>query len=752
MIPANVHPFLLCGDRDPLDEFGIIEKSLRFRASANARLQRTFGTPTSSSIWTLSLWVKRAALTGTLRLFGAGTNTYLTFNSSDQLNLTLNGGSACTSGAVFRDPGAWEHLVYVQNGSSQSIYWGNLLVASGTTAASIFNTAIAHQLGAANTANFFDGYLAHVCFVDGQALTPDAFARVHPRTGQWRPITKAAIRANVSVGGGARNGWGNNGFFLPFDDTASLTTLGYDRSQSDSDTGGNNWTATNISLTAGTTYDSMLDTPTNNYAVLNPLQNSSLTNGNLHFLDYGVTAISTVAIGSGKVWSEVCHTTMSITGGTTSIGILRKYSGVNDGTWANADAVLYRADGQKFVLGALSAYGATYAANDVIGVLVDFDSNTVEFFKQTNGAGNFVSQGVINVTVNQDSWRILSYSSGAVGNGGWANFGQRPFNYVLQHGSLPTGSTGWSTKSLPIIPSSAGMDPTKGFQTTLATEANIYAEVATARDGWSAYVDILKNRDAVETWAWQFSHDSANEYAIAASSVVRQAKRAMSGSQNWVGYSIRIGQQFGTAAGSVTHTNGVNTTVPHNLGITTRQMIFLFPRAGGTSVKVYHPDLTAGNLLNLCSNASQAADTSLSNVTSTSFRIASTMATGTYDYLVLSELDGFLALGKYAANGSTNGPFDDYHELPEFFCVKLISGVSTGDWRVSDASRNANNMATARIWLSQNLAEDSAASVDLVSNGVKIRDGSSVNDANYPGSVYITFAFAKFPFRYANAR
>jgi hypothetical protein len=90
---------------------------------------------------------------------------------------------------------------------------------------------------------FFDGYLAEINFIDGQALTPNSFGTFNSY-GVWQPITY----------GGS---YGTNGFYLPFSNNASTTTLGYDFSPN-----GNNWTTNNISLTAGATYDSMTDVPT----------------------------------------------------------------------------------------------------------------------------------------------------------------------------------------------------------------------------------------------------------------------------------------------------------------------------------------------------------------------------------------------------------------------------------------------------------------------------------------------------------
>ena len=97
----------------------------------------------------------------------------------------------------------------------------------------------------------------------------------------------------------------NNGFYFPFSDGTSTTTLGYDSSGN-----GNNWTLNNVSLTAGTTYDWMTDTPSNNFAVLSPLAaRGSISNANLQATNPGssgsYTTYSTVPMVSGKYYWEL---------------------------------------------------------------------------------------------------------------------------------------------------------------------------------------------------------------------------------------------------------------------------------------------------------------------------------------------------------------------------------------------------------------------------------------------------------------
>jgi hypothetical protein len=154
---------------------------------------------------------------------------------------------------VFRDPSAWYHIVVVRNGTSLLIYVNGvsqtLTVSTAVNAAGgyLFGASTAQRIGSdqVNSA-FFDGYLTECYLIDGQALTPSSFGSTNATTGVWQPKKYAGT-------------YGNNGFYLNFSDNSAATAaaIGADYSGN-----GNNWTPNNISVTAGVTYDSMLDVPT----------------------------------------------------------------------------------------------------------------------------------------------------------------------------------------------------------------------------------------------------------------------------------------------------------------------------------------------------------------------------------------------------------------------------------------------------------------------------------------------------------
>ena len=409
-----------------------VTNSLRFRSSALAFLSRTFAAPTSSTVFTWSGWVKRGNLGVTTRLFGASTTTSLGFNSSNQLLLTLNGTAAVTTAAAYADPSAWYHIVYAQNGAAQTIYVNGSSAGTGTTANTVFNTAIAHQLGAANTANYLDGYLTEIHFIDGQALTPSSFGQIESTTGLWSPKQYVGT-------------YGANGFYLKFSNTTSLAALG-------TDTSGNNntWAVNNVSLTAGGTYDSMIDVPVNyndngngrgNYAVLNPLAAGTSGTAGFPEANLSISGVGTLrGVGtiqfptSGKWYFEVSSIAYG-NSGAAYVGIGSTASQISTAY------CVYQTNATKNITGSITAYGNSWGAastnSDVIGVAIDQDLGTITFYK------NDVNQGTINHGIGITLFPIIG-KSGA--NSGFmrVNFGQRPFERTR-----PAGFLALNTNNLP---------------------------------------------------------------------------------------------------------------------------------------------------------------------------------------------------------------------------------------------------------------------------------------------------------------
>ena len=448
----------------------LLRNSLRFRGANNAYLSRTPASAGNRQTWTWSGWVKRGTLGTYQQIFGAyigsgstDTNYFeITFSSSDLISITGYSTVYRRSTAVYRDPSAWYHIVVALDttqataGNRLKVYVnGSEVTAFGTSNDPTpstnlgINGAYPHGIGAipAN-ASYFDGYMAEVNFIDGQALTPSSFGKTDGATGQWIP----------KKFGGA---YGTNGFYLNFTDASAATAAAIGK---DSSGNGNNYTPSGISVTAGATYDSMTDVPTltsataANYGTLNPLWKGSqqtLSNGNLTSVKTSGTNISdvwgTFGMTSGKWYFECTVTALA---STVYIGV-----GQGGGTGEPTDdlavsptSYFYGSnDGQKFYGNSGSAYGDTFGAGNVIGCAIDMDSGKIWWSKdgtwQASGNPAAGTNAAFTDLLTRGSNAFLAFSStnGASNSNtlDW-NFGQRTFS-----ATPPTGFKSLNTYNLP---------------------------------------------------------------------------------------------------------------------------------------------------------------------------------------------------------------------------------------------------------------------------------------------------------------
>jgi len=623
IVPSSANALLLAANAgDPLDEFGKIARSERFRASALPALTKVLPLGDRSK-WTLDFSYKRSG-TSAETIFGVGVDdnnyTRLAFAATGELVFeSYNGGATSfykKTAQLFRDFAAHSNFRIEYDPANATAEDRIKIVVDGdriTSFASSTNPALNYATGYVCSANqhcfsqipalsgaaYLNGYLSFAALISGQIVS-NLWAR-HPRTGQWRPKSKAAIRAAVAAGGGTRNGWGASGFFLPFDDATSTTTLGYDRSQSDTDTTGNNFTATNISVTAGVTYDSMLDTPTANYCGL-----SAVANGQSTLSDGGLT-IAGAASATGAihgtmivprnfpVYWEVENASLTASLVAISAGVCRSGIKVSENYETNAVAgvagfynsnsrYLMKDDGSRPSLGSL-----TLAASVVVQVAIDGDNgwiglNDVWFDGAGGTTGN--PQTGANPTFTISSAYDYVPFIHVYSNTARANFGQRPWTRTC-----PAGFKTVNTKNLPIKPAGP-MKSTSAFAAVADTGANIQATLAAARPGWTDYIEIFKSF-GVEGWRWRFSDDIGN-YLDSSSTAAKAAFPALAGA-SYIGYGLKVSAANGIATGRLTHTSGVADVVSDGLS-NTRKAIILKNEATGNWF-FYHPDLTAGKLL-----------------------------------------------------------------------------------------------------------------------------------------------------------
>jgi hypothetical protein len=361
-----------------------VQRSIRLNTPDSAYANRTFGTPTTQSTFTLAMWVKRAALGTAQSLFGVSTNHSFGFTTGNALNLTFGGTSALTTTAVFRDTSAWYHIVWTQSGTSHTVYVNGTSQGTATATSSVFNTAVAHQVGASNTANYFNGHLADVHFIDGQALTPSSFTETNATTGQLVPKAYTGT-------------YGTNGFRLNFSDNSAATaaTLGADSSGN-----GNNWTPNNLSVLTGGPYP--ISTSTGGLPIYNTTDTYGAVKGTGTRTDSNasslVLAIPMDGANNGTTFTDESATikgsgtpkAITRNGDTKTLTTVSKYygsSGFFDGTAdsltipANADFAFGTGDFTVECWLYLSSSTASYA------ILHGTTNTTNTFGFQLNGSG-----------------------------------------------------------------------------------------------------------------------------------------------------------------------------------------------------------------------------------------------------------------------------------------------------------------------------------------------------------------------------
>jgi hypothetical protein len=457
------------GGNNPVSTGYNLTRSVRLRASASASLSKTVSGVGNQQKYTYSGWIKRGLLSGQdFTLFGSWTDVnnytviYFANAASTMRIVTLSGGTAIVnlqSAAVFRDPSAWYHFVvsvdttqttaadrvrfYVNNVQNTSFVTHTTQPSQNASILMGVIRGVGYDLGG----DYFDGYMAEINFIDGQALTPSSFGSTNATTGVWQPAQYTGT-------------YGTNGFYLPFTDNSALTTSSNVGLGKDFSGNGNYWTTNNISITAGVTYDSMTDVPTltsataANFAVLNPLDysNGAPINGNLALSNSASTnyygARATFGLSSGKWYWEQTIVTLStqnasnaqIDGGVC-LSTYTLSSGIGSaGSWGFQNSNGSATNSWKFDNGTGTNTFTIFGAGDIAGFALDmgagtlavYRNNTLQFTCSTSLAGN---------TVFPVGW---AYAASGQSASCAINFGQRPFTYTP-----PTGFVALNTYNLP---------------------------------------------------------------------------------------------------------------------------------------------------------------------------------------------------------------------------------------------------------------------------------------------------------------
>jgi len=352
---------------------------------ASTYMNRTL-TANNQKKLTISVWVKIAkvqeqmivssyssgSLWGSLYFSSTGQLRFYDYRSSYILKLDSN--------ALYRDTNAWMHIVanfdcsigsptaklYV-NGEEVSYATQTIYSQNDTTS---WNTNYDFQIGKGSDlgGNQFDGQMSDLYFIQGYTYDASTFGETDSTSGIWKPKTNPTINYG---------GTGGNSCHLKFENSGNM----------DLDSGDNN-----VSLTTTGTLTQNVDTPSNNFATMNPLDNhfagGTFSNGNntVQTRNTGYSYnTSTIGMSSGKWYWEMKYASIDVgSGNQLMAGIAKSLTrGTTDHMGYRNTSYAYTSNGVMFNNNGTTSYGNTYAPNDIVGFALDLTNN--KFYASING-------------------------------------------------------------------------------------------------------------------------------------------------------------------------------------------------------------------------------------------------------------------------------------------------------------------------------------------------------------------------------
>ena len=778
-----------------------IDYSCRFDRASSDTLSRT-PSAGSRTTWTLSVWAKRGNLDSSNGIMGAqnaGVSVMLRlmFDASGNLGMHSDTGATynLVTTATYRDPSAWYHIVVAQDTTQSTASDRVKMYVNGTQitdfntenyppedSSPAFNGAWAHYVGDGYPSGDeqFGGHLAEMHFIDGTALTPTSFGESGDY-GEWKPKKVAGLT------------YGDEGFYLDFADAADL---GDDESGE-----GNDFTENNIAA-----HDQMLDTPTNNFATLNPLDkpsHTSLTEGNLKVSNTtnGWESItSSISMNSGKWYIEIYLAATS----TPLIGIVPSNwnADISDSRfWADSDGHgYYGSDGTLHNSGTGSSYGDSYTINDIIGIALDADSGTLTFYKndvsQGEAASSLLGEYKVVMGINSTSEILIanfgqdsSFAGEETAQGNADGNGYGDFYYTPPSGFLALCTANLDTPA--VIPSEhfntvlytgnntadtaitgVGFQPDWTYIKSMspAGSSNLYDAVRGVSAG-----GLTSNATAAEYYSSdQFTSFDSDGFTLPADTagysnyntrtyVAWNWKANGSGSANTDGdmaETVTVSANTDAGFSIVTYTgDGSAGTVGHGLS-KAPDMVIVKSRSAAGHWYVYHSGNTSApetdRLLLSTVNITDddAAYWNDTAPTSSVFTVGTNSDVNTDDNTYVAycfhSVDGFSKFGSYTGNNDDDGTFVYTGFRPKLVILKT-NVTGTDSWMMYDTEREPYNLADTALFADTSGAESTSAAkaIDILSNGFKMRgaDGA-VNDAH----TYVYMAWAETPFKYSNAR
>jgi hypothetical protein len=773
-----------------------IANSCRFNDDDTAYLSRTFGTTGDRRTWTWSGWIKRGNL-GSRQFFfscanGSSQNSlYFEFNTSDNLDVSEYSTVLVwkkTTTSVYRDPSAWYHIV-VQYDTTQAVAADRIklsvngvrVTAFGTNTDPSLNyegfintTTNPHNIGRINPSLYFDGYMAEVVFIDGQALDPTSFGAFNAN-GVWVPKDVSGLT------------YGTNGFHLDFADSSDI---GNDVSGN-----GNDFTPSGLAAE-----DIVIDTPTNNFATLSSIAKGSqtLSDGNLLVTAGNGWAWSTFGMTTGKWYCEGSFTAdaSQTAFGFHAAGSENCPSSGTPGYTATSYSLYtaYTVGVRGLRHNSSLLVNITSLSGTTLQMAVDLDAGHLWFgvndsWYDSGGTTTGDPSTGANPTYTFTPG-TLSYfvAHGNLGVGTRVNFGQSTFAYTP-----PTDFLALCTENLgtPTI-----ADPSAHFDVALYTgNGTAIGSGGNEISDLSFQPDIvwIKNRGTTDQNILTDSVRGATKYlspdgdyngveVTAAETLasfdtdgftVGNDVQVNTNTENYIAWCWKAGGSVSVNGdGTISSTVSVNptagfsivkyvgngtggATVGHGLGAVPG-LIVVKNLDQADSWPVYHHQVASDPETDYFTFDTGAAVADLNTIwndtapTSTVFSVGTShlvnASTENYIAYCFSEVDGFSRFGSYIGNGNADGPFVWCGFRPKYIFVKRTNGYSNWVW----TSKTPEYNPTKEVFYVDAAYASTILTIDILSNGFKLRD--TYAQINTSSSLHVFFAFAEHPFAYARAR
>ena len=562
----------------------------------------------------------------------------------------------------------------------------------------------------------------------------------------------------------------------------------------------NDWTSNGL-----TESDISVDSPTNNFCTLNPLDSNASNNivvseGNLRFTNSGSNwdnIAGTFAFKTGKWYWEM----LPISGSLDEI-----FTGIKDtaanttssNSWVSGSILWYNHTG-----GELRVNGTDTTANygdlaigDVLGVAVNMDDRQITFYKNNSAlVSNYAIPSEILEAMPHaltDANTLTAYNFGqdssfagaktAQGNADGNAIGD--FFYTP-----PTGFLALCTKNLP----EPAVIPSEHFNTVLYTGDDGQKSITgvgfqpdfiwfkARNDTYShEFFDVVRGntkRLISNTTAAEDTRSTATTFDSDGFTVGTGGDASTNDVKNYVAWNWKAGTSSNlSAAGAraiatvssvnvdagfeiITYTgNGTaGATIGHSLGVAPDALIIRRRNAANTWTIYLPPVVDHTKKIHLETTGAVVANGSTLNSTAPTSTVItlgndnrSNGSSDTYVMYAFAEKNGYSKFGSYTGNGNADGTFVYTGFRPAFVMVKRSD--TADNWIMRDYARSPDNPVNESVYANENNAEYTGTDllIDMTSNGFKVRATDVAHNAS--GGTYIYLCFAETPFKHSNAR